>query len=215
MVGNGRRVSNVSRIAGDGRSDRAGLAALRATVAIAADDERDAVTQMLRECSVQVVQVTGDGLEAIAQAHVERPQVVVLGWRLPRCDGFEVMRRILAEMPETAVVLLLLEGDAVAAEWARQAGAWAVMGEGAIAEEWAAVLSGVVDRVWGARSGGGGSAVVEGLSESEQEILRAIAGGASREEAGRRLGMSERAVSAHVASVLGKLRRRGQLDRRG
>jgi DNA-binding NarL/FixJ family response regulator len=48
--------------------------------------------------------VTGE--EAVAMAADTRPDVVLMDINLPGIDGFEATRQILADRPETAVVLL-------------------------------------------------------------------------------------------------------------
>jgi len=49
------------------------------------------------------------------------------------------------------------------------------------------------------------------LTRREQEVARAVAGGASNKEVARQLGITERTVKAHVGSVFQKLKARDRL----
>ena len=47
-----------------------------------------------------------DGFEALEQARLLRPHVVLMAVEMPRCSGVEATRLIKAELPETKIVLL-------------------------------------------------------------------------------------------------------------
>jgi len=75
-----------------------------------ADDEnllRRAIASLLDMSEdVAVVAQASDGAEAVALAAEHDPDVVLLDLEMPRLDGLEAARRILARRPEQAVVLL-------------------------------------------------------------------------------------------------------------
>jgi len=56
------------------------------------------------------VQSTASGLEGVALATELKPALVVLDIMLPDIDGFEVCRRIKAEAPDRAVIMLTARG---------------------------------------------------------------------------------------------------------
>jgi two-component system chemotaxis response regulator CheB len=58
---------------------------------------------------IAVVGHAGDGLEAVSLAHSLRPDVVTMDLLMPRLDGIEAIRRIMAEAPTRIVVVSSLD----------------------------------------------------------------------------------------------------------
>jgi DNA-binding NtrC family response regulator len=77
------------------------------------DDEEDvrrALKEVLRREGYSV-QVAADGVEAMALADASRFDVVFTDLMMPRCDGRELLGRLLAREPAPRVVLITAFGD--------------------------------------------------------------------------------------------------------
>ncbi len=80
-----------------------------------ADDQpvvRAGVAQLIgTQPDLQVVGEAADGAEAVAKAAQLRPDVVVMDVRMPRLDGIEATRRVVALAPDPPRVVLLTTFD--------------------------------------------------------------------------------------------------------
>ena len=63
------------------------------------------------QSSWEVVAVAGDGKEAIQKAIETKPDVAVIGYRLPLINGIEVTRQIRARLPKTEVLIFTVHDD--------------------------------------------------------------------------------------------------------
>src|SRR3984957_20419162 len=84
---------------------------------------------------VEVVGAAADGVEAVELATRERPDVVVMDLRMPRMEGGEATRQILAALPDTRVLVLTTYADDEFLFPALQAGARGYLTKDASAEE--------------------------------------------------------------------------------
>jgi DNA-binding NarL/FixJ family response regulator len=177
---------------------------------------------------VEVVGAAGDGIDAIRLVKEQRPDVLLVDLRMPRCDGVEATRRVRAESPGTEVVVLTTYADDESVLGALQAGARGFLTKDADAESIARALhaaaagqstvDGDVQRrlIEAAAKGSGHGRppvpLVEGLTAREIEVLRLIAAGLSNSEIAKRLVVSEATVKTHVNHVFAKadLRDRAQ-----
>jgi DNA-binding NarL/FixJ family response regulator len=72
---------------------------------------------------VVVIASAGNGMDAVALARSERPDVALVDLALPGGDGFETTRRLIAEAPPIKVVVISGLSDGSELHAAREAGA--------------------------------------------------------------------------------------------
>jgi DNA-binding NarL/FixJ family response regulator len=184
------------------------------------------VTAIAAMSGVEVVGDAADGVEAVRKTAELTPDVVVMDLHMPELNGIEATRRIVADRPETAVlVLTMLDGDdSVFA--AMRAGARGYLLKGAdraqilrsieaVAQGEVVFSSGIASRVlsfFAARPGVPAVAPFPELTEREREILDLVARGLTNTEIAQRLFLSSKTVRNHVSNVFAKLHVAGRAE---
>ncbi|WUH23974.1 response regulator transcription factor [Streptomyces sp. NBC_00448] len=174
---------------------------------------------------IDVVGAAGDGEEAVRLVAEQRPDVVLMDLRMPRCDGVEATRRIRAQHPGTQVVVLTTYADDDSLFPALRAGARGYLTKDAGGEEIAraiadvtagrAGLSSSVQRrvldvlAQGERAAVGplrqeGEELPDGLTIREAEVLALVAEGLSNTEIAERLHVSMATVKTHINNLFAK-----------
>jgi len=182
------------------------------------------------EPDLEVVGEAADGQEALAQAHVLSPDVVLMDVRMPEVDGIEATRRLLGEDGATAKVVMLTTFDMDEYVYeALRAGASGfllkdvppeqlIAGIRAVASGDALLAPSVTRRVieeFVRRPPDSVRTPPEQLAEltaRELEVLVLIARGLSNAEIAKELFVSETTVKTHVAHVLMKLQLRDRVQ---
>ena len=173
---------------------------------------------------IEVVGAAPDGARAVALVAELAPDVLLTDLRMPVCDGVEATRRVRAEHPATAVVVLTTYADDASVVEALRAGrgGLALQGRRRRGHRPRAALG-----RGRAHHGGLGRArpaarrraappgrprCPDGLTAREAEVLGLIASGLSNTEIARRLVVSEATVKTHVNHLFAKagLRDRAQ-----
>jgi two-component system response regulator DegU len=88
-----------------------------------------------KESFIDVVGQAGDGLQAIDEARRLRPDAIVMDISMPRMNGIEATRIIVAEMPTVRVVGLSMHDRSDMARAMRDVGAVAYVAKDSPVEE--------------------------------------------------------------------------------
>jgi DNA-binding NarL/FixJ family response regulator len=158
---------------------------------------------------VELAGVAADGEEAVEQARALAPDVVLMDLEMPRLDGIEATRRILAERPQTAVLVLTSFSDRPRILGALEAGACGYLLKDVSSDE-------VAD---GIRAAARGESPLDpraartvlaarrepdpldALSAREREVLSLLVEGMPNKLIARRLEISEKTVKAHLTRI--------------
>jgi two-component system, NarL family, response regulator DevR len=187
-------------------------------------DDHEVVRQGLvalldRRPNFQVVAEAGTVEEAIAQAHLHQPDIVIMDVRLPDGSGVEACREIRADLPDTRVVMLTSFPDDEAVLSAIVAGAAGyllkqirardlVAGLEAVGRGESLLDPAVTERVLArVRQIASGEIHDElsGLTPQERKILMLVAEGMTNKEIAAEIFLSDKTVKNYVSSILAKL----------
>jgi DNA-binding NarL/FixJ family response regulator len=162
---------------------------------------------------IEVVAQAGDGEAAVREAVLTKPDVAILDLRMPRMDGVEATRRIVAG-GVTAVLVLSMVEDAELVRDALSAGARGYLVKGAepdeIEQAVRAVASGsfILSSDIAARvlHGAARSAVAfPQLTGRERDVLGLISRGVGNGGIAQELGIAGKTVGNHISSIFLKL----------
>ena len=196
-----------------------------------ADDQpvvRDGLAMLLGLIDdVEIVATAADGIEAVERAHAERPDIVLMDLRMPRLEGADATRQILAAYPETRVLVLTTYADDQFLFPALQAGARGYLTKDATAEEIEhairALIAGqthldpavqqrlvtaVLDQTPPTRldeqTPASAPNLPDELTPREIEVLKLIALGLSNSEIADKLVLSNATVKTHINRIFYK-----------
>jgi DNA-binding NarL/FixJ family response regulator len=182
-------------------------------------DDHEVVREGLRtflqlQDGLEVVGEAADGVQALAQSDLKRPDVVLMDLVMPKLDGLGAMRELRRRLPQIRVIVLTSFLDDERLLPAIQAGAAGYLLKDVEPSELArAIRAAHAGQALLAPAAAARlvEAVAEGtvrrdpLTRREQEVLELIAHGRSNKRIALELGISEKTVKAHVGRLLAKL----------
>ena len=174
---------------------------------------------------LEVVGEAGNGQEALVLVAAVRPDVVLMDLRMPVLDGAAATRRLLAEWPDTKVIVLTTFDDDdhvfdglragavgyllkdVPSEKLVEAIRLAAEGKSFLQPSIAAKVVAEFARLTAVPpvTAVSVSPLIEPLSDRELEILALLSTGASNKEIAVQLYIAEGTVKNHVTNILGKM----------
>jgi two-component system, NarL family, response regulator YdfI len=171
------------------------------------------------EDGFELVGEASDGAEAVKLAGELRPDVILMDLRMPGMDGLAAIEQLAEKQPDIAIVILTTFNEDDLMVRGLRAGAKgfllkdtdratlfesiraAVRGETLLKPDVMTRLLSQTQTPSGAKS----RTETVDLTEREMEVLQAAAQGQRSKEIALALGISERTVKAHLASIYQKL----------
>lgn len=176
------------------------------------------------EPGLEVVGEAANGIEAVAAVRTLAPAVVILDLEMPQMDGLTAIGAILAERPETAILVLTSFSTDDKVLPAIRAGALGYLlkdtgpeeligairqvgrGEPALPPQIARTVMRGLTRPTAPPPAPPAPPAATPLTPRELTVLQQLARGASNAEIAADLSVSEATVRTHVSSILNKLR---------
>jgi NarL family two-component system response regulator LiaR len=179
---------------------------------------RKGIRALLAEVKgMEVIGEAGDGLEAVKQADLLQPDVILMDLVMPRLDGIEAIRQIMARQPKSRILALTSFAADDKVFPAIKAGALGYLLKDSEPEELIAAIKNIqrgepflhpsiARKVLEELSHPAGSPPTpEPLTERELEVLQLVAQGLSNQAIAEKLVIGDATVRTHIGNILSKL----------
>jgi DNA-binding NarL/FixJ family response regulator len=182
---------------------------------------RQGIGALIRDSAeTDLVGEGASGEEAVALCAQHQPDVVVMDVHMPGLGGVEATRRIMANHPDTAILMLTMMDEDESVFAAMRAGARGYVLKGAepaeilraviaVANGQAIFGASVAQRLTRYFAGAAATPALRPFTEltaREHEVLELMATGASNTAIASRLALSEKTVRNNVSNIFAKLR---------
>ncbi len=183
---------------------------------------REGLAGLLRaQPDMEIVGECGSVHEAVEQALLEKPEVILMDFSLPDGTGLEATQAILADLPATQIIFLTVHDNDERMISAMRAGAKGYLLKNLSVNKLLASLRALergeaaISRVMMARvleefaqstqQPAAGPSPLVGLTSREIQVLEELADGITNQEIAIRLFISENTVKNHIHNILEKL----------
>ncbi|MEY3418085.1 MAG: hypothetical protein RL711_1646 [Bacteroidota bacterium] len=165
---------------------------------------------------VELIAEAEDGEELISMVQTHQPDVILLDGSMPRMDGLTAMEKILAEFPETGIVMLSMHEDPVFVQQCIEAGALSYLLKNVGRDE---LINTIKKVAWGEKTFGPvvNEMLIKGQMEArkqksetikitrrEKEVMDCLAKGMTTKQMADCLFLSSRTVESHRLRLLKK-----------
>jgi len=180
---------------------------------LAVDDHtilREGIAALVNaESDMKLVAEASNGLEAIKQFKLHRPDITLMDLQMPDMGGLEATIAIRSEFPAARIIVLTTYAGDVLVLRALKAGARAYILKGHVHRE-------LLETIRSVHAGHkrippdvaaelADHAADDELTSREIDVLRLIAAGNANKEIGAQLFIAEETVKRHVSNILAKL----------
>ncbi|MCJ7823474.1 MAG: response regulator transcription factor [Anaerolineales bacterium] len=186
-----------------------------------ADDHslfRDGLVSLLEAAGYEIAAQVGDGQDALIQAKLTKPDLILLDLSMPLLDGHEALPQLLKIVPEAKIVILTVSEEDDDLLKAIQAGAHGYLVKNLNAKDFLELLDGLergeaaVTRRTAARlmarlaeNRFPMKTMTEDLTARELELLELVGEGYSNRALSEKLSISTNTVKYHLKNIFQKL----------
>lgn len=165
---------------------------------------------------IEVIGEAGNGEQAVAQARLLQPDVILMDLQMPRQNGISAIYDILAEQPQARILVLSSFSDESQIAESVRAGAMGYLLKDADVDELVGAirqvdagempLSPLVARrfINSVTKPSPEPRLIEILTDRELTILPMVVRGLTNREIGERLGITPRTVGTHISHMMDK-----------